>query len=292
MVLFDWGTYNGLSRLRLAELLGTRLTEIPPGDFSRRRVGGDYFKKYAEASKGFTTVTAHAPYYSTVSEDGTKLNLARKALIDAVRKAELANAEIFNLHLGGKLEDIDRSIEIAAETVRLLLENSKKIRISLETTYSPKLLGSIDEIRAVMEIVDSPRLLISLQLENDWMRELKVWESGDFHGADKQVTKDFWFKILRKGLELGNGYLSLRFSQITGIKLRNFIVKKRVPLGMGYPNLEKLSSAIAEFMVKEVVDKEKVAEMHLIYTGPWQTKYQDTVKLYYAVMANVVEHVR
>ncbi len=49
MILFDWGTYNGLSKLRIAAALGMKFTETPP--------------------KAFTTITAHAPYYNVVSTD-------------------------------------------------------------------------------------------------------------------------------------------------------------------------------------------------------------------------------
>ena len=68
MILFDWGTYNGLTTLVKAATLGMKLTEIPPYDFSRRSRRLEYFQQYRElATKAFTTITAHAPYYNVVS---------------------------------------------------------------------------------------------------------------------------------------------------------------------------------------------------------------------------------
>ncbi len=280
MALFDWGTYNGKWKLHIAELLGTRLTEIPPYDFTKRKLSDDYFREYGELSKVFNTVTAHSPYYSTTSEDEEKLERARRGLVASAKKAELANAEIFNLHLGGKLDDVDRSIEMASETVRRILNETERIKISLETTYSKHLLGSIDEIRAIMETLNSERIIISLQLENDWMREKRVYRTGLFHKASEETDGGFWKSILKRALDVCPNYLSLRFSQVTGIKLRGIVIKKRVPLGMGYPKLEPLISALAEFIVKNIYEEDLPTRIHLIYTGIPDTKYRDCVQLY------------
>ncbi len=285
MPLFDWGTYNGKSKLHVAELLGMRLTEIPPYDFVRRKYGEEYFREYAELSKAFVTVTAHAPYYSTVSEDKRVLEGARRGLISSAKKAEIANAEIFNLHLGGKLDDVDRTIEIASETIREILKNTEKIKISLETTYSKYLLGSLDEIRAIMETLNSERVIPSLQLENDWMREKGVYRTGLFSIADRETDEKFWYNILKKALNMCPDYLSLRFAQITGVKLRGMVVKKRVPLGMGYPNVEVLTKALSKFIIREIYEEDLSTEIHLIYTGLPENKYVDCVKLY-SMLAN------
>ncbi|ADB57413.1 TIM barrel protein [Archaeoglobus profundus] len=285
MALFDWGTYNGKSKLHVAELLGMRLTEIPPYDFVRRKYGEEYFREYAELSKAFVTVTAHAPYYSTVSEDDRVLEGARRGLISAAKKAEIANAEIFNLHLGGKLDDLDRTIEIASETIREILKNTEKIKISLETTYSKYLLGSLDEIKAIMETLNSERVILSLQLENDWMREKEVYRTGLFSIADKETDEAFWYNILKRALNMCPDYLSLRFAQVTGVKLRGMVVKKRVPLGMGHPNAEILTKALAKFIIKEIHEEDLSTEIHLIYTGLPENKYVDCVKLY-SMLAN------
>jgi len=124
------------------------------------------------------------------------------------------------------------------------------------------------------------------------MREFNVWRTGNFERAARYATPDFWRRILKAGLELGNGYLSLRFAQIVGIRLRGFVVKKRVPLGMGYPPLEPLAEALAEFMVKEVYEKGLPVKMHLIYTGLPEVKYKDTIKLYSEVMQRVVNYLQ
>ncbi len=281
MVLFDWGTYNALTTLKKSELIGMKLTEIPPYDFSRKNRDLEYFKEYhAKVKKAFTTVTAHAPYYSLIPRDLYEIDKLKKIMLDIATKAELAGAEILNLHIGGKLDDKTREIEIVSDIIKYLLSNTKKIKFSLETTYTERLLGSIDDIRAIIENVGSDRVLISLQLENDWMREKKVYLTGKFHKADQEVDEHFWYKLLDSAKEMGSGYLSLRFSQITGVKLRGIVVKKRVPLGMGYPKLEYLARAIAKYIVKELYEKGEDIRAHIIYTGPSQTKYKDTIKLY------------
>jgi len=68
------------------------------------------------------------------------------------------------------------------------------------------------------------------------------------------------------------------------------VLKKRVPLGRGYPSLGPLARALAEFMVKEVRAKGLPLRMHIIYTGPPETKYKDTIALYAAIMSEAVEH--
>ena len=84
--------------------------------------------------------------------------------------------------------------------------------------------------------------------------------------------------------------MSLRFSQVTGFYFGRRLLKKRVPLGRGYPDLGPLAKALAEFMVKEVKEKELPLKMHLIYIGPTETKYRDTIHLYATIMKEASEH--
>ncbi len=293
MLLFDWGTYNSLSTLAKAATLGMKLTEIPPADFSRRSRGPEYFESYREfARKAFTTVTAHAPYYNVVSDSKLVRQRVLKAMKAALRNAALAGAEIFNLHLGWKVYGGDKDIELAAEFIKeLLKEAPQNMYISLETTYTRRQLGSIDEIKAIIEAVGDERVIISLQLENVFMYEFHVDEHGNFHQADREATKEFWLNILKKALPLSKGFLSLRFAQVTGIYFGRRLLKKRVPLGKGYPSLTPLAQALAEFMVKEVREKELPLRMHLIYTGTPETKYEDTITLYAEIMKQVVQHI-
>ncbi|WP_148676720.1 hypothetical protein [Staphylothermus marinus] len=69
-------------------------------------------------------------------------------------------------------------------------------------------------------MVGSDRVIPSVQLENVFMYETRIDQHGNFIQADKQVNKDFWLNILRKTLEMSKGYLSLRFSQVTGVVAR------------------------------------------------------------------------
>ena len=82
----------------------------------------------------------------------------------------------------------------------------------------------------------------------------------------------------------------LRFSQVVGFALGRRMLKKRVPLGKGYPDLAPLARALARFMVKEVREKELPLRMNLIYTGIPETKYRDTVALYAEVMKEAVQY--
>ncbi len=292
MILFDWGTYNSLPTLAKAATLGMKLTEIPPADFSRRGRGPEYFSSYGEFSKkAFTTVTAHAPYYNVVNYSKAVRERVVKALRAAIRYAAQAGAEVFNLHLGWRVFGSQRDLDVASEVIKeLLKEAPKEMYISLETTYTRRQLGSFDDIRAIIESVGDERVIVSVQLENVFMYEFNIDEHGNFHSADREANEDFWFGVLKKALELSRGFLSLRFSQVTGIYFGRRLLKKRVPLGKGYPSLGPLANALARFMVREVRDKELPIRMHLIYTGVPETKYEDSITLYAEIMKRVTTH--
>jgi len=291
MILFDWGTYNGLSKLTLAATLGMKLTEIPPYDLARRGRSDDYFESYREfAKKAFTTITAHAPYYNVVSTSRIVVERSLKGLREAVRRARLAGAEVFNLHLGWRAYMDQRDLDIAGEVLKKLAEEAKGMIISVEVPYTRRMLGLWDEVKALREIVGEDKLIVSLQLENVWMLETGASEHGAFEEANKMATEEFWYNILKRGLELSKSFLSLRFSQVVGFALGRRIIKKRVPLGKGYPDLKPLARALARFMVREVRDKGLPIRMHLIYTGPPETKYHDTITLYAEVMREAVAH--
>ncbi len=292
MILFDWGTYNAYTKLGIAATLGMKLTEIPPYDFTRRSRGEDYFKAYREfASKAFTTITAHAPYYNVVSLDETTMKRSWKGLLDAARKAKMAGAEIFNLHLGWRAYMDNRDLEYAAELLKKLVEAMGPDGVvSVEVPYTRRMLGLWDEVKALREMVGEEKLIVSVQLENVWMLETGASETGDFEGANRRATKEYWFSVLEKTLGLSHRFLSLRFSQVVGFALGHRILKKRVPLGKGYPDLEPLAEALAEFMVKRVRGKGLPLRMHIIYTGVPQAKYRDTIRLYAAIMERAVQH--
>ncbi len=291
MILFDWGTYNGLTTLVKAATLGMKLTEIPPYDFSRRSRRLEYFQQYRElATKAFTTITAHAPYYNVVSTVPEVYERSKKALVAAAKKAREAGAEIFNLHLGWRAWMDNRDIEQAAEVVKAILDEVPDIVVTLETMYSRRMLGTFDDIKAIIETVGSDRVQVSTQLENVFMLETGAAEHGNFEAANRSVDEAFWRNVLQKTLSLSTKYLSLRFSQVVGFALGRRVLKKRVPLGKGYPDLEPLARALADFMVHEIREKNLEMRMHLIYTGPPETKYRDTIMLYAKVMSEVVPH--
>ena len=286
--ILEWGTYNGMSTLRKAFLLGMRLTEIPPGEFMKRR-DENYFDSYREAASGFSTVMAHGPYYAITGKSMENYDKSVSAHKRAAQMAERAGASVYNLHLGGAGEDRETSIQLAAKAVQEILDATKNITITLETTYSPKFLGSPEDIRAILEILNSDRVGISFQLENDFIRENEIFRSGDFHEADTRTDEKFWIDLLKRNKDLFTNHISLRFSQVTGLYLRKRIfVKKRTPLGMGYPSLDTLSRALADYIVNHV--EYESTPVHLIYTGPPETKYRDAIKFYYYVAREVAEH--
>ncbi len=290
MPIFDWGTYNGFSKLKTAELLGIRLTEIPPRVFMRR-IDESYFRSYGEAAKPFTTITAHAPYYSLVSYDAETRERSVRALRRAAELSLEARAEVYNMHIGPHVWGGEKDLDAVADALKQIISGLEdKLYFSLETSYAPWLIGSFDEIKAIIEKTGSDRVIVSPQLENVFMYELGVHGNGRFDQANKAATKDFWMKVLEKTLQLSRGYFSLRFSQVTGFYLGNKLLKKRVPLGKGYPDLEPLADALAEFMVKKIYEPGLPMEIHLIYTGPPATKYRDTILLYQAVMERVLRY--
>ncbi|MBO8175496.1 MAG: xylose isomerase [Thermococcus sp.] len=281
--MFDWGTYNAISTLAKAATLGMRLTEIPPAAFNKREE--DYFKNYAYVAKeAFTTITAHAPSYGLINQPKIQEKIILSLKRD-IQRASLAQAEVFNIHIGRKFYNDDRDLEIVADIIKeLLTVTPEKMYITVETAYTPKDVGSLEEIKAIAEMVNCERVIPALQLENVFVYRTKAYESGRFEKANKEVDKNFWMEVLSETLELSHGFLSLRFSQIIGFYIGNTFVKKRVPLYKGYPDIDLLAEALAEFMVKEVKEKELPLRMHLIYTGPSDTKYEDTVMLYSEIM--------
>ncbi len=291
VILFDWGTYNALSKLPVAATLGMKLTEVPPYDFSRRGRGEEYFREYAsQARRAFTTVTAHAPYYNVVSADRDTMERSWRALLAAARKAKLAGAEVFNLHLGWRAYGDQRDLDLAAEFLAKLVSEAEPMYVSVEVPYTRRMLGTWEDVRALREAVGSERLIVSVQLENAWMLETGASETGDFEAANARATREFWLDLLSRTLQLSSGFLSLRFSQVIGFAFGSRIVKKRVPLGKGYPDLAPLAEALADFMVSRVRGRGLQLRMHVIYTGPPATKYRDSIDLYAAIMKEAVRH--
>lgn len=180
---------NALSNLYKAATLGMKLTEIPPREFSRKSRGDDYFVEYGKfAKEAFTTVTAHAPYYNIVSEVPAVKENVLKAMKDAVRKAGIAGATIFNLHLGWKVYGDERDVEEVGDFIKQLLDVAPEgMLISIETTYTRAQLGSIEEIKKIIEYVGSDRVIISAQLENVFMYEFKIDQHGNFHASNNKL---------------------------------------------------------------------------------------------------------
>ena len=200
MILFDWGTYNALTKLPVAATLGMKLTEIPPYDFSRKSRTEEYFSEYRKFAKdAFTTVVAHAPYYNVVSIDRGTMEKSWKALLTAALRAKEAGAEIFNLHLGWRAYGDHRDLEYAEEFLRRLVDTvSPDMIVSVEVTYTRRMLGTWDEIKALRESIGEDKLIVSVQLENAWMLETGASDTGDFMGANNIADENFWNKILEK----------------------------------------------------------------------------------------------
>ena len=289
MLLFDWGTYNGLSKLTLAATLGMKLTEIPPYDLARRR-DESYFDEYARiAREAFTTITGHAPYYNVVSVDREVMERSWRGLIAGARRAKRAGAEIYNLHLGWRAFMDHRDLDLVVEFLRKLT-SEVDILVSVEVPYTRRMLGTWEEIRHIREAVGEDKVIVSVQLENAWMLDTGAGDTGLLEQANKLATEDYWMSVLRRTLENTKGYLSLRFSQVVAFAFGRRVLKKRVPLGKGYPDLHPLARALAKFMAREVRAKGIPLRMHIIYTGPPETKYRDTIALYATIMQEAIEH--
>ncbi|MCE4610023.1 MAG: TIM barrel protein [Desulfurococcales archaeon] len=290
MILFDWGTYNGLGKLKIAATLGLKLTEIPPRDLAYKR-DPSYFDDYRSFSqKAFTSITAHAPYYNVVSVDKETMEKSWRGLIAGAEKAKRAGAEIYNLHLGWRAYMDHRDLDYAVEFFKRLTEKVPGIMISIEVPYTRRMLGDWEEIRHIREAVGEDKIIVSVQLENAWLYETGAGDTGLLEEANKVATKEFWMKMLDKALSLSHNYLSLRFSQIIAFALGRRILKKRTPLGKGYPDMEPVAGAMAEFLVKNIHRKALPLRAHIIYTGPPETKYKDTIALYAAIMQEATRH--
>ncbi len=290
MILFDWGTYNGLGKLKIAATLGLKLTEIPPRDLAYRR-DNSYFESYREfATKAFTTITAHAPYYNVVSVDKETMEKSWRGLIAGAERAKLAGAEIYNMHLGWRAYMDQRDIDYTVDFLKKLFEKVPDIIVSIEVPYTKRMLGDWEEIRHIREAIGEEKVIVSVQLENAWLYETGAGDTGMLEEANTQATVEFWYKMLEKALKLSHGYLSLRFSQIIAFAFGRRVLKKRTPLGKGYPDLEPLSQAIGEFLVKSIRHKGVPVRAHVIYTGPPETKYKDTITLYASIMQEAIRH--
>jgi len=289
VILFDWGTYNALSKLPLAAALGMKLTEIPPWDLARRR-DESYFDEYREqATKAFTTITAHAPYYNVVSVDPGVMAKSWRGLIAGAKRAKRAGAEIYNMHLGWRAFMDHRDLDYTVEFLKKLT-SEVDILVSVEVPYTRRQLGTWEEIRHIREAVGEDKVIVSVQLENAWMLDTGAGDTGLFEEANKQATEEYWFSVLQRTLENSHTFLSLRFAQVVAFAFGRRVLKKRVPLGKGYPDLEPLARALAKFMAKEVRAKGLGLRMHIIYTGPPETKYHDTINLYARIMWHAVQY--
>ena len=289
VVLFDWGTYNGLTKLPLAAALGMKLTEIPPYDLARRR-DESYFDQYREqARKAFTTITGHAPYYNVVSIDRDIMEKSWRGLIAGARRAKRAGAEIYNLHLGWRAFMDHRDLDYTVEFLRKLT-SEVDILVSVEVPYTRRMLGTWEEVRHIREAVGEDKVIVSVQLENAWMLDTGAGDTGRFEEANRLATEDYWMGVLRRTLENTSQFLSLRFSQVVAFAFGRRVLKKRVPLGKGYPDVDPLARALARFMAREVRAKGLGLRMHIIYTGPTETKYHDTINLYATIMTHAVQH--
>ncbi len=289
--IFDWGTYNALSTLSKAGLIGTRLTEIPPMPLIQN--GIDYFLEYREtAQKLFNTITAHGPYYPLSAPVNEERERALEAHLKAISNALVAGAQVYGYHLGEYLcDDPEKDIELHAITLEHVCKLYPTIIFAPETSYTPYEIGSIEEIEQMIKHVKSKRLTnvaISAQLENIWMRETLVAEGKiDVEEADKKTTYDFWMNILEKIYELSEGFLILKFSQCIPFKKGERIFKKRAPLGQGYPKVEILAEALSDFFITNY-KRGKLYSL-FIYTGLPEVKYRDSVTLYYELMKRIAE---
>ncbi|WP_423792166.1 hypothetical protein ACPB8Q_05415 [Methanocaldococcus indicus] len=280
MILFEWGTYNALSTLKQAALLGTRITEIPPAMLSKKMAPGYYESYKAYGKEFFTTILAHGPYYHPLSEGGLKGHLT------AIERASLAGAEIYNYHLGvRKGNDFDKHLEV----LKKFYEKNKEMIYSIEPATNYNEFGTLDELEEL--IISANELGIKaipgLQLENIFLSELNVYETDDWEDAKEKADVKFWLNIFERFDKISN-IMHFRFSQVIGLKYKNRFFKKRVPLGYGYPPIEPLSEALAIYLVDNAL-KRGFKKVIFVYTGLPEVKYKDLIDIYALVMKKAVD---
>jgi endonuclease IV len=291
--VFDWGTYNALSTLSKAGLIGTRLTEIPPMPLVQN--GIDYFLEYREtAQRLFNTITAHGPYYPLSAPVNEERERALEAHLKAISNALVAGAQVYGYHLGEYLcNDPEKDLELHALALEQVCKLYPTIIFAPETSYTPFEIGSIEEIGYMIDHVKAKgyeNVAISAQLENIWMRETQVAEGKiDPEEADKKTNYDFWMDVLERVYELSEGFLVLKFSQCIPFKKGERIFKKRAPLGQGYPNLEPLAEALSDFFIT-TYKRGRLLSL-FIYTGLPEVKYRDSITIYYEIMRRIAEKI-
>ena len=159
--------------------------------------------------------------------------------------------------------------------------------IAYKNAYADRERGTLEEIEKLIRLKPE-KSTIALQLENAFLLDHLVYEDLDIHRADLEATEDYRYKLLERARNLPgeNKYLVLRFSQVTVFYKGRLMLKKRVPLGRGYPSLDPMLNAIARFMV----DKRRAREARRIvfeYTGPSESKYRDAITLFASLMYRV-----
>jgi len=277
MILFEWGTYNALSTLKQAALLGTRITEIPPAVLSKR-MSSDYYENYRKmGEKYFTMIIAHGPYYNLTSERGLKAHLA------AIERATTAGAKIYNYHLGRRIGTGDINVQL--EILKKFNEINSEMIYSPEPASNEEEFGTLDEIEELVKATkeEGIKIIPSLQLENIFLNELGVYETGDFVEACEKADVKWWLKILERMDKISEDMIHIRFSQVVGIKHGSRFYKKRMPLGMGYPPLEPLAETLSTYFVNNSMEK-VVKKILFLYTGLPEVKYRDLIDIYATVM--------
>jgi len=277
MILFEWGTYNALSTLKQAALLGTRITEIPPAVLARR-MSSDYYENYREiGEKYFTMIIAHGPYYNVTSERGLKAHLT------AIERATIAGAKIYNYHLGRRIGAGDLNVQL--EILKKFNEVNSEMIYSPEPATNEEGFGTLDELEELVKAAreEGIKIIPSLQLENIFLTELKVYETGDFMEASEKADTQWWLNILERMDKISENMVHIRFSQVVGIKYGDRFYKKRMPLGMGYPPFEPLAEALSTYFVNNSMAKD-VKKILFLYTGLPEVKYRDLIDIYATVM--------
>jgi sugar phosphate isomerase/epimerase len=281
MILFEWGTYNALSTLKQAALLGTRITEIPPAVLSRRLPSG-YYESYKRlGGEYFTSILAHGPYYSLTSEKGLKAHLS------AIEKATLCGAEIYNYHLGRRVGD---DLNVHLDILKKFSEVNNEMIYSPEPAANIGEFGTLDELEELIKAAkeEDIKIIPSLQLENIFLNELGVYEKDDLDEAAEKADVDWWLNIFKRMDKISDYIMHFRFSQVIGLRYGNRFYKKRVPLGKGYPPIEPLTEALSTYLVENAT-RGGFKRVLFVYTGLPEVKYRDLIDLYAMIMKKSVD---
>lgn len=124
----------------------------------------EFLKRKEE--KGLGTLVAHAPYtLNACSADEKVREFARNTMADDLARLEHTPGNVYNFHPGSHVKQgTETGIRLIAETLNAILKPEQSTIVLLETMAGKgsEVGGRFEELRAILDAVDSPRLGVCL----------------------------------------------------------------------------------------------------------------------------------